>query len=86
MLLQLIALLLMLSKVLDEPLDEHTGLAGGVGGVGAPSLVIHMLRFWSQVRLVRPSSTLGDVPVLTPSLEAISIIEAVLLHHPVFAK
>ena len=37
------------------------GLAGGVGGVGAPSLVIHIFRFCSQLRLVRPSSTLEDI-------------------------
>lgn len=48
--------------VVDEnALDpEQSGLAGGVGGVGAPSLVMHMLRFCSQLRLVRASSTFED--------------------------
>ena len=36
---------------------KHIGLAGGVGGVGAPNLVIHILRFCSQLKLVRPSSS-----------------------------
>lgn len=40
--------------------DRWFGLAGGVGGVGAPSRVMHMFRFCSQDRLVRPSSTFGD--------------------------
>lgn len=43
-------------------LDRWLGLAGGVGGVGAPSRVMHMFKFWSQERLVRPSSTLGEGP------------------------
>lgn len=36
------------------------GESGGVGGVGAPSRVIHMLRFCSHVRLVSPSSTFEE--------------------------
>lgn len=37
---------------------KKTGLAGGVGGVGAPSLVIQTLRFWSQASDVRVSSAI----------------------------
>lgn len=53
-----------LVEQVDEEDDEvdRFGLAGGVGGVGAPNRVMHILRFCSQERLVRPSSTLGDGP------------------------
>lgn len=48
--------------LVEEPqVAPHPGgLAGGVGGVGAPSLVM-MLRFCSQWRLVRASSTLLSI-------------------------
>lgn len=39
---------------------KQIGLAGGVGGVGAPKRVIHMFRFCNHVKLVRPSSTFDD--------------------------
>jgi len=85
----LLILLLLLVLLLVELFPEQIGLAGGVGGVGAPNLVIHMLRFCNQLKLVSPSSTFGDEPVLTGSDDAVAaiiIIDVARLHHPLDGK
>jgi len=81
--------MLTLLPLLFELFPEQIGLAGGVGGVGAPNLVIHMFRFCNQLKLVSPSSTFGDEPGFTDSDDAVAviiIIDVARLHHPLEGK